>query len=353
MEQALTTPNQCGLAPTLDSDAHRLQAIDHEMTDLTIMSPFAVDTYIKLLPCKALRRLGDKTQVMTGSSNRHIRNRRVHTDDVVAVAAQLAYLLDVNPHLSIAIALGHDIGHVPMGHVGERWLAGKIGRDFHHEVMSVVVAQFVERDGNGLNLTHQTLEGILLHSRGSGTMTVTHNTPPEYAVAMYADKLAYTFGDYNDLFFPHRGGLNENDFPKLASTVKWFGVDQRERIRKCLRAIHQETLQLADGTVHFDHTDESKRFAEIRNLMYGIYGQFNFKDTDLLNRVYDRLSGFASLRGCNPALIFALMTDHDIISLAASPDPEDTFSHLELAELVPFLRQVGFTLDLTDPKLDW
>ncbi len=348
------TAKQFALVATADSRAYRRHSdIDHECSFGPQVSPFATD-FISLLNCKALRRLQDKTQVMTGRLNRHIRNRRVHTDEVVANAVVLAQMLGLNVHLCAAIALGHDIGHVSMGHVGERWLAKKINAIFRHDVMSVILAQHIERGGLGLNLTHQTLEGIRLHSRGGGAMAISSETPPEYAVAMLADKIAYTLSDYNDLFWPLRGGLNESDYPVLAGNITALGPNQRERTRRCLTAVVQETAEYKDGAIHFEQSNTAALFSQIRANMFQLYEKMNFQNIAMLDCVYDGLLARSPiLDGCNPALVFALLTDHDIITLASSLNPEKTFMELELAELVPFLREIGHNLNLADPDLNW
>ena len=131
----------------------------------------------KLLHSKANRRLLEKTQVQSGPENINIRSRKSHTDEVMANSVIISEGLGLNTPLCEAIALGHDIGHVPYGHVGESTLSELCGEKFRHEVFGVCVAQHIERRGQGLNLSLPVLEGILAHSGGSGKIKTDKNQP--------------------------------------------------------------------------------------------------------------------------------------------------------------------------------
>jgi len=139
--------------------------------------------YFKILESKALRRLNYKTQVWTCPTiNYNIRTRRIHTDEVEATAIKIASMLnnkgfEINLNLCMAGALGHDIGHTPYGHEGERVLSKLEGKEFKHYIFSVIVAQSIERKGKGLNLTAATLETILNHSSGDKEMTINKQQP--------------------------------------------------------------------------------------------------------------------------------------------------------------------------------
>jgi dGTPase len=177
---------------------YSLEELDDDHLYLGAFNPYFIDRE-KIRLSKSLRRLEDKTQVFIDHrSNPHIRNRRSHTDEVVSIAVYIAQILGLNVYLVEAIALGHDIGHSPYGHLGERIIGELSGRDFRHYIMSVVIAQFIERNGKGLNLSWEVLEGIANHSRGAGGLKINPDLPLEYAVVMLADKVAYTFSDLND-----------------------------------------------------------------------------------------------------------------------------------------------------------
>jgi dGTPase len=163
-------------------------------------SPYLIDAQHKILPSKAIRRLDSKTQVLTGILNKHVRTRLSHTYEVISFAVLAARILGLNENLCYAIALSHDIGHPPLGHNTEKFISTISGKTFRHEIFAVVIAQKIERKGNGLNLTYQVLEGILNHSRGSDSLFLPEKSTPEANLAMYADKIAYIFADINNIF---------------------------------------------------------------------------------------------------------------------------------------------------------
>ena len=319
-------------------------------------SPYAIDADQKLLPSKAVCRLEDKTQVVTrspslGHLNRHIRSRSRHTNDVVAVTTMITSLLGLNNDLARAIAIGHDIGHVPFGHLGETFLTQMTGREFRHEVFGVIIAQKIERNRAGLNLTKQVLEGILHHSRGLGDLKVELGISEEANAVMYADKIAYVFSDINDLFFASRFGLRLKSFPLLEYRLGWFGEKQRDRVRKCVEALCLESAE--KGHVSFAESEAAERFAELKKLMYKVYPLANYNpphgEGDLV-RVYDFLG--KTIEGVDPAIIFALLCDSEVISLIdkkvlRAEDIDD----LTVAEIIPHIQGRG--IDFTDPDLNW
>jgi len=170
---------------------------------------FILDLY-KLQQSKAMRRLANKTQVFPDpKSNRHIRTRLIHTLEVASIAGIIAEILGLDVQLTQAIAHGHDIGHAPFGHLGEEFISTITGQEFRHEVFACVVAQHIERQTHGLNLTLPTLLGIRAHSRGKGKMSLSLVTMKngcvdtvifEADIVMYADKIAYCFSDISDIF---------------------------------------------------------------------------------------------------------------------------------------------------------
>ena len=110
------------------------------------LDPFFLDRE-KIRLSKSYRRLADKTQVFPTDLHSNVRNRLIHTNDVVNLASLFANILGLNVYLAEAIAYGHDIGHTPFGHLGERLICDLSKKEFTHNVMSVVVAQKVERKG--------------------------------------------------------------------------------------------------------------------------------------------------------------------------------------------------------------
>ena len=119
----------------------------------------------RILHCKAFRRLKQKTQVFLLPKGDHYRTRLTHTLEVSQNARTIAKALRLNEDLAEAISLGHDLGHTPFGHAGERALNDVCPGGFRHNEQSVRVVQFLEKDGRGLNLTWEVRDGILNHQK--------------------------------------------------------------------------------------------------------------------------------------------------------------------------------------------
>ena len=122
----------------------------------------------RILYSKAFRRLKHKTQVFLAPTGDHYRTRLTHTLEVAQIARTLARGLRLNEDLTEAIALGHDLGHTPFGHAGESVLNRLLPEGFHHWEQSLRVVDVLEKDGEGLNLTHEVRMGIQGHSKGRG-----------------------------------------------------------------------------------------------------------------------------------------------------------------------------------------
>ena len=140
---------------------------------------------------KAFRRLRHKTQVFLRPEGDHYRTRLTHTLEVARIARTIARALALNEDLTEAIALGHDLGHTPFGHAGERALRDITG-GFHHYEQSLRVVDKLEKDGRGLNLCYETRMGILNHTTGEPKST------PEADVVRLADHIAYLNHDLDD-----------------------------------------------------------------------------------------------------------------------------------------------------------
>jgi dGTPase len=159
----------------------------------------------RIVHSKAFRRLQGKTQVYIAPEGDHFRTRLTHTLEVSQVARTLARSLRLNEDLTEAIALGHDLGHTPFGHAGERALNEVCPHGFTHTVPSVRTVDILEKDGQGLNLTMEVRDGILNHQMSSHPATL------EGQVVRLADKLAYIHHDVDDAI--RAGILTENDLP--------------------------------------------------------------------------------------------------------------------------------------------
>ena len=126
----------------------------------------------RIIHCQAFRRLKHKTQVFLAPSGDHYRTRLTHTLEVAQIARTIARALRLNEDLTEAVALGHDLGHTPFGHAGERALNQVFENGFRHYEQSVRVVEKIEKGGKGLNLTDEVKNGILCHTRGEEAYTL-------------------------------------------------------------------------------------------------------------------------------------------------------------------------------------
>ena len=174
----------------------------------------------RILHCKSFRRLKHKTQVFLAPSGDHYRTRLTHTLEVAQIARTIARALRLNEDLTEAVALGHDLGHTPFGHAGERALNQVFENGFRHYEQSVRVVEKIEKGGKGLNLTDEVKNGILCHTRGEEAYTL------EGQIIKIADKIAYINHDIDDA--ERAGVLAEEDIP--LSLRMQLGMTKSERI---------------------------------------------------------------------------------------------------------------------------
>ena len=173
----------------------------------------------RILHCKSFRRLKDKTQVFLTPEGDHYRTRLTHTLEVSQNARTIAKALRLNEDLVEAIALGHDLGHTPFGHAGERALDEICPLGFKHNEQSLRTVDVLEKNGVGLNLTFETRDGILNHQTSSMPCTL------EGKIVRLSDKIAYLHHDMDDAV--RAGILKESDLPKSVSEVLGATAVQR------------------------------------------------------------------------------------------------------------------------------
>ncbi len=181
----------------------------------------------RILHCKSFRRLKQKTQVFLLPSGDHYRTRLTHTLEVSQNARTIAKALRLNEDLVEAIALGHDLGHTPFGHSGERALNQMNSSGFQHNIQSVRVVEFLEKDGRGLNLTWEVIDGILNHKSSGKPHTL------EGQIVRLSDKMAYINHDIDDAI---RGGiLKPEDIPEEFTKV--LGTTSRMRLNTMIHDV--------------------------------------------------------------------------------------------------------------------
>ena len=181
----------------------------------------------RILHSKSFRRLMHKTQVFLFPADEHYRTRMTHTLEVTQVARIIARALQLNEDLTEAAALGHDIGHTPIGHAGEVAMQQCYSHDFTHYKQSVRVVEKLEKDGEGLNLTWEVRDGILNHTGSCMASTL------EGVIVKFADRIAYINHDIDDAC--RAGILSLDDIPK--ELLDTLGRGHSERINRMVTSV--------------------------------------------------------------------------------------------------------------------
>lgn len=173
----------------------------------------------RILHSKSFRRLKDKTQVFISPVGDHYRTRLMHSLEVAQTARTIARALRLNDDLTEAIALGHDLGHTPFGHTGEKALSDIAETEFIHSEQSVRVVEFLEKNGKGLNLTYEVIDGIRNHQTEGKPNTL------EGKIVRISDKIAYINSDIDDAIRAEI--ITENDLPKDICDILGHSSDKR------------------------------------------------------------------------------------------------------------------------------
>lgn len=208
----------------------------------------------RIIHCKSFRRLKHKTQVFLSPEGDHYRTRLTHTLEVAQIARTIARALRMNEDLTEAISLGHDLGHTPFGHAGERALNELFPGGFRHYEQSVRVVEKLEKGGMGLNLTKEVRDGILCHTKGTEASTC------EGRIVRIADRIAYINHDIDDA--ERAGVLKESDFPPEITQV--LGAKRSERID---RLIHSVVETSRDGVLSMEPKVQTA-FDRLHEFMY-------------------------------------------------------------------------------------
>ncbi len=204
----------------------------------------------RIIHSKAFRRLKHKTQVFLSPESDHYRTRLTHTLEVAQIARTIARAMRLNEDLTEAIALGHDLGHTPFGHAGERALNELAPFSFTHYEQSVRVCEKLEKTGKGLNLTYEVLDGILCHTKGKCAETL------EGRIVRICDRIAYINHDIDDAV---RGNIiSIEDIPKDIRTK--LGDTKSQRINTLVTSVIENSktdiLMDDDTKIYFDKLHE-------------------------------------------------------------------------------------------------
>lgn len=209
----------------------------------------------RILHSKSFRRLKHKTQVFLAPEGDHYRTRLTHTLEVSQNARTIAKALRLNEDLTEAIALGHDLGHTPFGHAGERALNGVCPGGFEHPIQSIRVVEILEKDGKGFNLTKEVRDGIRNHQ------TKGHPSTLEGKIVRLSDKIAYINHDIDDAIRGHI--ITEEEIPREYTDI--LGHSPRERLNVIIHDIvsHSEDT----NNITMSHEIEQAMF-EMRKYMF-------------------------------------------------------------------------------------
>lgn len=209
----------------------------------------------RIIHCKTFRRLKHKTQVFLAPEGDHYRTRLTHTLEVAQIARSIARALNLNEDLTEAIALGHDLGHTPFGHAGERTLNSLCPMGFAHYKQSIRVVEFLEKDGQGLNLTWEVRDGILNHRTSGNPSTL------EGKAVRLSDKIAYINHDIDDGI--RAGILKESNIPSEYTDV--LGNSTKERLNTMISDIIMNSIGKNDLVMS---EPVRKAMTELRKFMF-------------------------------------------------------------------------------------
>ena len=205
----------------------------------------------RIIHCNSFRRLKDKTQVFLSPEGDHYRTRLTHTLEVSQIARTISRALRLNEDLTEAIALGHDLGHTPFGHAGERALNRLMPGGFRHYEQSLRTVERLEHGGEGLNLTYEVRNGILCHTTGPKADTL------EGRIVKIADRIAYVNHDIDDA--ERAGVMCEEDIPTEIRNV--LGGNKSDRFDRLVISVienSREEIRMADDV--FAAFDELHKF---------------------------------------------------------------------------------------------
>ncbi len=234
----------------------------------------------RILHSKAFRRLMHKTQVFFSPEEEHYRTRMTHTLEVTQIARIIARALSLNEDLTEAAALGHDLGHTPFGHAGEKAMMRCFSPDFTHYAQSLRVVDHLENDGKGLNLTYEVRDGILNHTGKNMASTL------EGVIVKYAVRIAYV---NHVIDVACRAGIqSHSDIPR--KVLKVLGTTHSERINTLVSS----DVAASAGKPRIAMTEEVEAcFDQLRTFMHeNVYinpvaKAEEDKAMELLARLYD------------------------------------------------------------------
>ncbi len=294
------------LAPRAVHSAGSKGRLHPEPEECSLRSPFQRDRD-RIVHCKAFRRLKHKTQVFIAPEGDHYRTRLTHTIEATGISRTVARALRLNEDLTEAIGLGHDLGHPPFGHAGEAALDGalraRFGLRFRHNEHSLRVVDHLEREGQGLNLTHEVRDGILHH---------TGPTPPESLegrIVRIVDRVAYINHDIDDAL--RAGVLRPDDLP--AEPVRLLGETGSRRIDALVHDL-VESSEVAGDIVQSSRLGEA--MLELRAFLFDtVYEQGRLREETeraafVVRTLFDHYCTELATEGIADAALAEAVVDH-------------------------------------------
>ena len=236
------------------ADESRGRPIPEQPREADVRTCYQRDTD-RIVHSKAFRRLMHKTQVFLQPEGDHYRTRMTHTLEVARIARTITRGLNLNEDLAEAIAMGHDLGHTPFGHAGEAALTEVMGKPFRHNEQSLRVVDILEKDGAGLNLTHEVRLGILGHTGEYVPETL------EGQIVRRSDQIAYVNHDIDDAV--RAGILCNDDIPDQITDI--LGHTHRDRINTLVCDLI--TVSSEEGKILLS-PDVEKALKDLRSFMF-------------------------------------------------------------------------------------
>ncbi|KAF0184566.1 MAG: dGTPase [Nitrospirae bacterium] len=275
----------------------------------------------RIIHCKAFRRLKQKTQVFLAPKGDHYRTRLTHVLEVAQIARTIARALRLNEDLTEAIALGHDLGHTPFGHAGEEVLDELHPGGFDHYKQSLRVVDVLEKDGRGLNLTHEVRDGILKHSKGRGMiMPESEKDRPatlEGQIVRIADIVAYLNHDLDDAV--RAGVVKRADVPGEITRV--IGEAYAKRIDSMVRDVVAASLARNLSAVVLSE-EVGRAVYALRELMFrSVY------ENPVVRAELDKAKGI--LRS-----LYAFYSEHPEGAFKDVPIPRDSEKHRLVCDFI-------------------
>ena len=258
----------------------------------------------RIIHSKAFRRLKHKTQVFFSPTGDHYRTRLTHTLEVSQIARTIAKVLHLHEELTEAITLGHDLGHTPFGHAGEKVINQLMPGGFNHYIQSLRIVDVLENDGRGLNLTWEVRDGIAKHSKGKSGAPVgmaegQRASTIEGQIMRVADLIAYVNHDIDDA--TRAGLLKAEDLPR--GPVATLGATSSSRIATLVKDVVTETLagglseiRMSEGVLEavlalrgflfdavYENSTATAEFKKATGILSGLWEKVRERPTEFLD----------------------------------------------------------------------